>query len=1007
MTAERTKPTFTAGVSAVASSSCPRSSVQNAILVLTFLQFKRRFFADADRIPTLTITSLKWPPDEYQKDFWPPNWLREEDGYPGSGHPSRLIAHKNVPYIAIITGEDDLEAALKTVAARYVEAIRDLLDSDWKSSDPTEEKPVVTPLMPTSWHDALGPVPPTPQPGLISWLDIWPAIGSAVGANPPTLASWNLSRQENGELPATVIMTAAETYSVVDKVASYSFGVRVPMSVTSYDGGFRVTVRSVTVERPAEGYISASELLMNGDPDEEAYIQALLARSDVGSFQSILGELTALSAKDAFVDENTMNAEQLLIPAVPVGTSETQVFRFALSSKANSAPQNSTQYNVRPGYPIPQSYQIVSDIELSLPLKPEDTPISTEVGPLVSHGADPGAAEVFVKTPPGWIEADGQLYKYTLRRPSREDKVLEAYRVARDIGPEVEMELEDDGFEVRRCPDYVIADKEDGPGVKTVPLPGGEDPAPRRNDFSAIMTYCHSLDFFHFMEAVGLPPALYAVRAQKKVEIFYRYGIFPGPGRDGKTVNAQVAFDCAEASQGVQPKVQIRLALANLNRWARPENPAATGSTHPDKRFLPLEPLGIASSGRWMLHEMGHYLIAARLGKLEFDFAHSAGDALAAVWYDPFSRLGGPSDGLGPQFRGITYPFVFTTRRHDRSPLLGWAWYGALNRSVIAAPPTSCDTLKGYLSEQILSSTVFRLYLALGGDTVQDGKPDRYIRYRASFMTLFLLVRAIASFAQSPSKAEMLELAMEDASLLMNTAVGIPAPAPGTLDTTPALTAGDTWSGGISHKVVRWSFEAQGMFVEEVKQTTNGPGRAAPVDVYLRDGRPEEDDVLGGTLHYGPGSYAPVSLDWTGERAWMVDPAQGFVLGNRGRVASGEVRLRMWLGIVTGDMTEPHWDLTNSINWMLVVPLPPVPNLDPESTEVVGIHDDINVAMGQASEGTTFICLLESSCDDDLANSDPQALLAAEIPDQANPPRQPRALTDLVAGDNNLGLMLL
>ena len=139
----------------------------------------------------------------------------------------------------------------------------------------------------------------------------------------------------------------------------------------------------------------------------------------------------------------------------------------------------------------------------------------------------------------------------------------------------------------------------------------------------------------------------------------------------------------------------------------------------------------------------------------------------------------------------------------------------------------------------------------------------------------------------------------------------------------------------------------------------------------------------------------------------MVDHKSGFVLGNRGYEPSGQVRLRMWLGIVTGDMAAPNWDLMDNIEWIAFAQLSAVPGLNPGSSQSVEIHDDITEAMEQEGEGTTFVILLESSCDDDLANSDPQALLAAEILDGPNAPRQPRALTDLVAGDNNLGLMLL
>ena len=955
----------------------------------------------------MPITNNNWPPDEYQTDFWPPNWLRYEVEYPGSGRPSRLLAHSNAPYFATIKGEDDLEAALKTVAAQYVEKVRVLLGSGWQALNPEAPPPTLTPhLMPDSWHEALGPDGDPTSPAVIKWLDIWPPIDTTAGAVSPTLASWNLSRQADGGLPAFVVMTAAEVYSTDNEVLSYSFGVRVPMSVETVGNDIRVIIRSITVEQPADGYVSFTEALADGVLQNQ--LAPLLTPAGDAFSRRFIGQLVTLSANSAFVAQGTMNLEQLLLSVTPPAPSAASMLQLTLASKAASTAPVGDDYSVRPQYPMPQSYQIVSTFDLS---SPANLSVSTEVCPLVSHAANPGAAEVFVQTPPGWVEPIGESYRYTLRRPTRRDKVLKKYRLARDIGPASGKILEADGFEVRRCPEYVPADKTAGPGVKSVLLPGGEDPAPRRNDYSAIMAYCYSLDFFQFMDDIGLSPSLFAVRSKKTVEVSYRYGIFPGPGRNGRTINAQVAFDCTEAAQGIKPKIQVRLALATLNRWSRPKNPDATASTPPDLQFLRPEPLGIASSGRWMLHEFGHYLIAARLGKLEFDFSHSAGDALAAVWYDPYSRLSDTRGDVSENFRGITYPFVFTTRRHDRSPLLGWAWYGALNRSVLAAPPSHCETLKGYLTEQILSSSIFRLYRALGGDTDQGDGPDRYIRYRASFMTLFLLVRAIAGFAQSPSKAEMLELGMEDAGLLMTTPVDVPAPPHGTIDNAPLPPVGDTWFGGVSHKVVRWAFEAQGMFVDHVEQTTNMPGFAAPVDIYVRDGRPREEVLTGGTTRYGQGSYAPVSLDWTGARAWMVTMEQGFSIGNRGRQPANGIRLRLWFGVVLGDMTQERWDLGNNIAWTLfhpvVVELPELVEGDEEDVE---LPDAFTQEMETASVGgAAFVVLLESSCDDDLANSDPQALLAAKI-DHANgdsPPVKPRALADLVAGDNNLGLMLI
>ena len=71
-------------------------------------------------------------------------------------------------------------------------------------------------------------------------------------------------------------------------------------------------------------------------------------------------------------------------------------------------------------------------------------------------------------------------------------------------------------------------------------------------------------------------------------------------------------------------------------------------------------PLGLAADVRFVWHEFCHVLILAATGSTEFDFAHSAGDALAAI-------MGDPSSKLPVHWRGVTFPFVqLALRRHDR-----------------------------------------------------------------------------------------------------------------------------------------------------------------------------------------------------------------------------------------------------------------------------------------------------------------------------------------------------
>jgi hypothetical protein len=116
-------------------------------------------------------------------------------------------------------------------------------------------------------------------------------------------------------------------------------------------------------------------------------------------------------------------------------------------------------------------------------------------------------------------------------------------------------------------------------------------------------------------------------------------------------------------------------------------------------------PLGIATDVRWVWHEFCHALLVASTGELEFPFAHSAGDALAAINGDPGSRY-----PIGNPLRGVTFPFIATIRRHDRKVEDGWGWHGTFY--LVDDYPSALDPA-GYIAEQILSSTLFRLYASL------------------------------------------------------------------------------------------------------------------------------------------------------------------------------------------------------------------------------------------------------------------------------------------------------
>jgi hypothetical protein len=259
--------------------------------------------------------------------------------------------------------------------------------------------------------------------------------------------------------------------------------------------------------------------------------------------------------------------------------------------------------------------------------------------------------------------------------------------------------------------------------------------------------------------------------------------------------------------------------------------------------------------------------------------------------------------------------------------------------------------------------------------------------------------------AQPPSVAEMLEVAMEAADTALTAPLSFaPLNPRGPLKDDGA----DAWIGGRAHKVVRWAFEAQGMFAPDPAIDHNAPGRSMPVDIYIPDRRPHDEAAGSGAVRHRPGGYVPVSLDWDGARRWQADPnalrsqvPPAVTVGNRGEVTAEAVRLRAWWGIAWGDPGEPGWDMKNRIVWLQSYQSPG-PGVDvPSDGEAEAVAEDAG-AGPPAAAGTFWLLLVEVTCPDDPANSDPAALLATAI--AGMPPRKPRHLADLVANDNNLAL---
>lgn len=208
---------------------------------------------------------------------------------------------------------------------------------------------------------------------------------------------------------------------------------------------------------------------------------------------------------------------------------------------------------------------------------------------------------------------------------------------------------------------------------------------------------------------------------------------------------------------------------------------------------------------RVAFHECSHLVLLDRIHSANFGFCHSTGDSLAAIFADPVSSA-------PDQF--LTFPFIpQVVRRHDRDVTAGWAWGGSQDD-------------KGYGSEQILSTTQFRLYRSGGGS---DDRP--VVRSYGSNYILYLILKAVGSLG--PGTITPTPSADVWATALMNA------------DTSTASFQGIP--GGTVHKMIRWSFEKQGLYQPPgapAPPNVVTPGAPPDVDVYIDDGRGGEYPYL-------------------------------------------------------------------------------------------------------------------------------------------------------------------
>jgi hypothetical protein len=794
------------------------------------------------------------------------------------------------------------------------------------------------------------------------WLPImWPApdIRAEDAGNP--YVSFQADRQAPGddERDRTVILLASERLD--GKVIGSGFGFRLVVHIqATEDGKFEAHFTGLTASLPYGPYARGlwTEPWAASSLRQDALFRAIHDDAVTRNVAAALG-----------LEEGSVRIRGARISRID-GQDDWRVERHGTGVACKAGGQNIGYSFVAVGTPT-RAGSVVSK------------------EPMIAD-ATAGEARVFPIDP----ASQGEPRKIRKRRPSRPDETLDQYRDWERIlpGKHGELVLEDEQhhelLRVTVCPDFVLEDRGALRGsAKPIDLPG-DGPEIRSNDFAAVSAFYNGRNFFDRLEAYGLHPFNYFRIASLPLKLAYRSGLRYGPGKDGETVNARVLVEgwksdsAGPTRPGERPGVEIHLAMADLTRRGR--------KPWDGQQRSPAIPLGIAAAARWVWHELGHVVLVARAGVSEFRFAHSPGDALAAIVSDPDSNLA--TDG---NWRGATFPWVSEPRRHDRCVAHGWSWGGTMHRDLADAPVEPNFRRLGYWSEQILSSSLFRLYRCLGGDTMEVG--DESVRQTASHYAVYLILRGIELLEPPfvvawPNDPDQIVDAMTDA----DTGTGrwrIRFPK----NTGPRYLR----IGGCAHKLIRWAFEAQGLYAPP-DELTNAPGLPPPVDVYIDDGRPRAADGIG----YGPGSYLPVSLHWDRNQAagdpvprWQASGEAIAVngsdirvtVGNRGTQPASDVRVSVWWRAWPANTDPPTW--RHGIGWT-----PCTPAVSAGQT----IGASATATFGPFTHqppGGRYLVLAQATCGGDRANTDP----ASNMPcSQRETP-----LRDLVAGDNNLGLRVM
>lgn len=259
-------------------------------------------------------------------------------------------------------------------------------------------------------------------------------------------------------------------------------------------------------------------------------------------------------------------------------------------------------------------------------------------------------------------------------------------------------------------------------------------------------------------------------------------------------------------------------------------------------------------------HEFAHACLQNNINDGVFSWCHGFGDALGAVLCDPGSLA---TD------RFLRSPFMTSgagTRRHDRDVAAGFAWGGT--RDVAGAQER----------RQIMSTTMFRSYRSTGGDA-EHGNPAVQLD-RRSFASRYI------SFLMLGGVGTMTSVAPPASALDFETAV---------MDLDKTNPDFEGHPGGAFHKVIRWSFEKQGLH-KLPGDPVDGEGSPPAVDVYIDDGRDGEYEYRRNFWNTTDIWSAQVNDSTVGHQTPLVGVTNYFFvrIKNRGQQTANNVTVRAY-----------------------------------------------------------------------------------------------------------------